>query len=336
MYDEFKNIFISDLISTNIKLNSDQISKVLSILDSTASHFDILNKHNTNTNFTPDGIPESVYEYIKCKKAEGLAKETLYTYKVMLEIFFKYIKKRPELVEAQDIISFLVYYQEKNGVENRTLDKYRSHICCYFQWMHDFGFIPKNPGRMVNKIKYEIKPKAFLTEYEMELVREACITRREKAMIEFFLSTGCRVGELVKVKINDCDLSGGTVHLFGKGSKHRTSFITPRARLLIERYLQYRDGESEYLFIHDRKPFIPLTERGAELVVRNIMARLPNLQKHITPHSYRRSSATAARSRGMSTDSISKWLGHSDLRVTEVYLANNDEFIHNEFKRYMH
>ena len=338
MYNNFKNNFISDLTQLDLKLNSNQINKILSVLDSTASHYDILDKSKTFNKMNPSGVPESVYEYIDIKKAEGLAETTLYTYRVLLEIFFRKVQKPPEIIDAKDIINFLVRYQEENKICNRTLDKYRSHICCYFTYLHDFGYIPKNPTRQVHKIKYEVKPRPVLTEYEMELVREACITRREKAMVEFFLSTACRVGELVKVKICDLDLEGGTVHLFGKGSKHRTSFITPRCRLLLERYLQYRDGQSEYLFIHDRKPYTQLTERGAELIINNIMARIEQINgnKRITTHRFRASSASIGRARGMHTDDISKWLGHSDCRVTEIYLSNNTEYIHNEFRKYLH
>ena len=190
MYNEFKNEFVSDLATLNINFNKEQMSKILAVLDSTANNYAIFNRQSYN-NTNINGIPQSVYDYIQCKRAEGLSTATLYIYKLILEIFFRAVQKTPEYIEAQDIINFLRDYQIANNISNRTLDKYRQYICCYFVFMHDYGYIPRNPSRQVKKIKYETKPQSVLTEYETELIRGACQTKRERAIIEFFLSTAC-------------------------------------------------------------------------------------------------------------------------------------------------
>ena len=218
MYNDFKNDFISDLAQMDINLNKQQMSKILAVLDGTANKYDILNRNNRIKIMNNNGIPQSVYDYIHCKKSEGLTSETLYIYRIILEIFFHTVNKPPEYIEASDIMDFLRDYQEKNHISNRTLDKYRQYICCYFEFIHDYGYIQRNPAHQVKKIKYEVKPMPVLTEYEVELIREACITRREKAIIEFFLSTACRVSELTKVKKSDINWETDEVILFGKGN----------------------------------------------------------------------------------------------------------------------
>ena len=340
MYNEFKNDFVSDLSTININLNKEQMSKILAVLDGTASNYDIFNKVSRN-NFNTNGIPQSVYDYIQCKRAEGLSSETLYIYKLILEIFFRTVQKPPEYIEAQDIINFLRDYQIANNISNRTLDKYRQYICCYFVFMHDYGYIPRNPSRQVKKIKYETKPQAVLTEYETELIRGACQTKREKAIIEFFLSTACRVGELVKVKISDIDWDRDEVLLFGKGSKYGVSFITPRCKYAIEEYLEHRKlidptEKSEYLFIRERKPYTCLTTRGVEDIIERIMARIDNIPKRVTPHTARRTSSTNAYLNGMSLEDIRGWLRHADIRTTEIYVRNSTNHIHGEHKRFVH
>ena len=341
MYNDFKNDFISDLSTLNLNLNKEQMSKILAVLDGTANNYDILNHNNINRAMTQDGIPQSVYDYLQCKKAEGLTQETLYIYKLILEIFFKYIQKPPEYIEATDIMTFLRDYQTKNNISNRTLDKYRQHICCYFEFIHNYGYIQRNPARQVKKIKYETKPMPVLTEYEVELIREACITRREKAIIEFFLSTACRVSELIKVKKSDINWDTDEVILFGKGSKYGTSFITPRCKLALQKYLEYRDEiegseSSEYLFIRERYPYTQLTKRGVEDIVDKIMMRISDIHKRCTPHTYRRTSSTNAYLNGMDLEDIRGWLRHESVRTTEIYIHNSTNHIHGEHKRFVH
>ena len=338
MYNEFKNTFISELSQLDLKLTSAQMNAILTVLDKTAKNYTFINKTYMIGGRQPNGVPSSVYEYLTYKKSEGLSSQTTYAYRIVLETFFKYCHKPPELIQSKDIMEYLTAYQKLHNITNRTLDKYRQHITCYFQFMHDHAYIPINPAKQIHKIKYEVPPRYTLTEYELELVREACSTRRESAIVEFLISTACRAGELVCVKVADVNFDTLQVHLFGKGNKHRTSFISPRCRLLLERYLQYRDGESEYLFIHDIPPYTSLTVRSIEIIIKNIINKVQMVcqNKHITPHRFRATSATQAYTRGMSIDNISKWLGHSDLRVTEGYISNNIDTVHNEYKKYMH
>ena len=92
MYNDFKNDFISDLTTMDLKLIKEQMSKILAVLDGTANKYDILNHNNVNRAMTSNGVPQFVYDYIQCKKAESLAPETLYTYRITLELFLKQYK----------------------------------------------------------------------------------------------------------------------------------------------------------------------------------------------------------------------------------------------------
>jgi len=341
MYNDFKNEFISDLQTLNLNLTKDQMNKILAVLDGTANNYDILNRASVNRQKMTNGIPQSVYDYIQCKKAEGLSNDTLYIYRIMLEIFFRAVQKPPEYIEAQDIMNFLRDYQIQNNISNRTLDKYRQYISCYFVFIHDYGYISRNPSRQVKKIKYETKPQAILTEYETELIRGACRSKREIAIIEFFLSTACRVGELVKVKISDINWDTDEVLLFGKGSKYGVSFITPRCRYALEQYLNYRklinpNENSEYLFIRERYPYTCLTVRGVQDIIERLMSRISEVHKRITPHSYRRATSTNAYLNGMDLEDIRGWLRHSDIRTTEIYVKNSTTHIHGEHRRFVH
>lgn len=337
-YNIFKNDFISDIYTSDIKLNQDQITKVLKSLDRTSRNFDIYSKSGSSALTEKiNGIPKSIYDYLDIKKAEGCSDGTLYIYRLMLEVFFHNICKSPEQVTADDIRDFLMEYKTRNPISNRSLDKYRGYICGYFTYLHDYGLIPKNIAKQVNKIKYEIKHKDILTDYECELIREACETKRELAMVEFLLATACRIGELVKVRLIDIDFDRNTVLLFGKGSKERIGFFNARCKLALLRYLEERPCESDYLFVYDRAPYENLTTRGAGKVIKQIIAKVDSVceVKHITPHRFRATTATRCIERGMSIYDVSNLLGHTKVSTTQIYLEQSMDSLHKAYNMYM-
>ena len=350
MYENFKNEFITNVYSDKeIHLNPNQLNKVLTSLDKTSKRYDIYAK--TNVSYSPEAVPKSVYDYLDIKRAEGCVPATIYIYRLMLEIFFHSVKKAPQYITADDIRTFLMDYKEINPVSNRTLDKYRGYICGYFTYLHDYGFISKNITKQISPIKYEVKHKDVLTDYECELLREACETKRELAMIEFLIATACRIGELVKVKISDINWNQNSVLFYGKGRKQRIGFFNARCKIALERYIEDRKYlsynprrkqsfvpvESEYLFIYDVAPYNKLTTNGASKIIRNIVSRVESISgnKHITPHRFRATTATNCYVKGMNIIDIQQMLGHSNVQTTTIYLNESVERLKNEYNRYM-
>lgn len=73
-----------------------------------------------------------------------------------------------------------------------------------------------------------------MTAIELEQLRDSCATARDKAMVEFLYSTGCRVTEIVNINKSDVNFETKEVILFGKGNKHRTSYLNARAELALK------------------------------------------------------------------------------------------------------
>lgn len=201
-----------------------------------------------------DDIPSLLKVYIVVKKTEGLSELTLQNYWRIIKDFFSWCKKTPEGVTANDIRMYIYCYQTTHNISDRTMDKYRETICWFFTWAHAEGYIESNPARNIKPIRHEIKQREALTQVELEYVRKACQTKRETAMVEFMYSTGCRVSELVDVKKSDINWREKTVHLLGKGRKHRTSFINAKCEVALKEYLDGRDDDCENIFVSERKP----------------------------------------------------------------------------------
>lgn len=94
----------------------------------------------------------------------------------------------------------------------------------------------------------------YLSELEIEHLREACQTTMENALFEFMYSTGCRIGEVVKLNREDIDFRFNSVIVLGKGDKEREVYFNTRCSIWLKRYLDERSDEDFCLFITVRRP----------------------------------------------------------------------------------
>lgn len=277
-------------------------------------------------------IPETVEIYVVSKKIEGLSDKTLYLYLRVLKDFFQTICKKQEDITANDIRVYLYKYQKEHGITNRTLDCRRTIICTYFNWLAAEEYIVKNPAVKIEPIKYERIHKKAMSQIDLEKIRSACITKREKAIVEILYSTGCRVSELEHLNITDVNFLSHEVYLFGKGNKHRTSYLNAKAEISLKEYLDSREDNSEALIVSERKPHERLKKPGIELAIKNIMKRIPDATVHVTPHIFRHTNATNALERGMDIVEVSNILGHKRIETTMEYITTDLESIKSKHK----
>lgn len=116
------------------------------------------------------------------------------------------------------------------------------------------------------------------------------------------------------------DWDARSVHLFGKGRKHRTSYINAKAEVALRSYLATRNDDCDYLFVSERKPYRNISTAAIEKVVRKIAGRTTfTINKSVTPHVLRHTTATIALQSGMAIEEISKLLGHEKIDTTMIY-----------------
>lgn len=330
MYEKFKNQFILKLTE---KFEAEQIIEIVRLLDILSKDYDIIQKERSLIPYYSD-IPEVVKIFIACKKIEGYSKGTLINYKNLLMNFFRYVDKPIEEVSTNDIRIFLYKYQEQRKISNRTLSKYQENLKAFFTWCYDEGYTEKNVSSKLSAIKYEVTPRQSLSQLELEEIRNSCESTRERAIIEFIYSTGCRVSELCDAKKSDIDWNEKSVHLFGKGSKHRTSFINAKAEYYLKQYLETRNDNNDYLFVSERFPHDKLKKCGVEKIIRGISNK-SDLNKNITPHVLRHTTATTALTNGMPINEIQKILGHESVNTTMIYAKTDLGNVKADHKKYI-
>ena len=320
MENHFCSLFVTRLDG---KIPDEDLRIVKEELDIFSNDYDIRKKETALA--VVDEMPQAYITYMVTKKIEGLSDDTLKQYKLTIEKMLTGIGKRVEDITANDLRLYLYNYKATRNVSNRTLDNMRLHLSSFFTWCLNEQYITKNPCRQITRIKFEKKVRETLTDTELEHMRDCCRNLREKAMIDVLYATGCRVSELIRLKKSDIDMyASRETELFGKGAKHRISYVNAKSIVSLENYYASRNDNSEYVFVSCRKPHRPLTKTTIEKTIKRI-ARDAHIMKRVTPHTMRRTMATDAISRGVPVTHVQCMLGHESVETTMIYVKNNME-----------
>ena len=331
--ENFANEFVSKLDG---KISDEALRTVLQELQVFTSNYDI-SQRETHVVPYQSNVPDCYRVYMVAKKIEGMSPESMKTYNFYLTDFFEHINRPFEQVTTNDIRIYLYETQKRTGISNRTLDGNRLVINTFMDWCWKEGYIPNNPCASIKPIKFEEKPREPLSNMELEIVRDACENYRDKAMIELFYSTGCRLSEMVNLKISDIDFTSKEVHLFGKGSKHRTSYLNAKAEYMLKKYFELerpKDSISDSVFVIFRKPYNRMQKGSIYARVKAIQKR-SGIERSLFPHLLRHTMATDALNRGMNVAEVKEILGHEKLDTTMIYAKISHDSVKFNHKRYI-
>lgn len=137
-----------------------------------------------------------------------------------------------------------------------------------------------------------------------------------------------------RVDITDVDFAKKEVLLFGKGNKHRISYLNARAELALKKYLKVRQDTNSALFVSDRKPHDRLKKAAIEKRVRQL-GEMSGIGRRVYPHLIRHTTATDGLFRGMPVEEVQKLLGHVSITTTMIYAEVSEVNTKNDHKKYI-
>lgn len=312
---------LNDIVSEIKDVLSDkQMMQVSSSIKDVLAKYEI-NKKTSNEERREKENTELLETFLSAKKIEGCSDKTIHYYQSSIVKLLKGLSKCIKEICTNDIRRYLAEIQEKNNLSKVTIDNLRRIFSSFFSWLEDEDYIAKSPVRRIHKVRTDTLVKEVLSDENIETLRDSCNESRDLAMIDLLLSTGVRVGELVKMNRDDIDFQERQCKVFGKGNKEREVYFNARTKIHLQRYLESRTDDNPALFVTLSKPHTRLTISGVEVRLRK-MGKVVHIDK-VHPHKFRRTLATMAIDRGMPIEQVQKLLGHVRIDTTLHYAMVN-------------
>jgi integrase/recombinase XerD len=279
---------------------------------------------------------ENYYRFLKSER--NFSSNSLDAYIRDINKLRDFAKERsilaPEL-KTKDIRIFLTE-KKKENISPATQSRLLSSIKAFFRYLILEDIVDEDPSEMIEAPKRERKLPDTLTVAEIEAIIAAIDVneeqgQRNQTIIEILYSCGMRVSELIDLKINDIYFDQQYIKIRGKGDKERLVPIGEKAidatRLYLHEYRNKMKVDSESL------PYLFLNRRGKKLsrvMIFNIVKKAcleAQLEKNISPHTFRHSFATHLLDRGADLQAIQEMLGHESITTTEIYAHMNTDYL---------
>ncbi|MCK9327820.1 MAG: tyrosine-type recombinase/integrase [Bacteroidales bacterium] len=268
--------------------------------------------------------------YATDKRLFGYQPGTIKAYKLQLDLLIRHSgDMKMADVTHQGLKQYLASLTHlKPGTVGYRIKFIRS----YFRWAHEEGLISNNPAAKIKEPKMGLRIPKALPEKDIEMLREACETPKEHAIIEFIYTTGCRIGEVVKLNTGDINWQNRSCIVMGKGSKEREVYFNVKCSIWLEAYVMNRRDKEPALFATQRAPHRMSISRMRDIV--KSIAKRAGIQTNVYPHKLRHSYATHLLDNGMPLEGIQSMLGHSKLETTRLYAQLSGQRRREMYQRY--
>ena len=250
----------------------------------------------------------------------GFSNNTIESYIYHNLRFLSEVKKSPREVSSTDIKGYLLNMIDK-GQQPRTINLVHSALKHYYD-----TFMGRKLFYSIRRTKLNKLIPTVLSKDEIRSMIGSCRMLKHRLLISLMYATGLRVGECVRLKLDDLSLDNdlGIVRC-GKGKKDRYFTISDRLREQLVSYLEQRKDNNPYLFNSDKGH---ITERTAQVIVKNASVKA-NIRTRTFCHALRSSLATHLKDNGTDIMKIQKVLGHANINTTRNYIRTTPGMLKN-------
>jgi len=295
-----------------------------------------------NQNANPDRLDELFNQFIReCQYVKRLRPATLKGYKASYVLLKKLSRVTIDSLTTEVLTDFFSVMQtrtrivgrgiEKTGVKDSTVATYARKLNIFFEWLIREKHIFENPIKKLPKYRPVYDDMKALRKEDIERIRTAIENystsllqkKRDRAMVSTLTFCGIRKGELLGLKVTDINLERRIMTVSGETSKSKrtkTLPMNPNLVMDLEDYLGQRkkDYKTPQLFVSLN------TDKGlsADGLVHWVyrLRKLSGVRFHL--HQFRHTFASNLATKGIGAIQLLKLLGHTDLRMTQVYVRS--------------
>lgn len=310
-------------------LNEEQLNKLKFVVDLELSKVKISDKSTELA--LPINNEELLKQYVGSLLVGGKCESSIHRYKYVIDKLTTYIDKDFTKMTTQDIKYFLAIYKTQRHCSNTTVDGMRLCLSAFFNWLENEEYILRSPLKKISRVKNDTQKERELYGYEIELLRQNCNNIRNRALLEFTYSTGCRVSEVSQAKITDLNFDNKSCLVHGKGNKDRFVYFSDECMVYLKEYLNTRNDYSNALFKSMRADNA-LTIGAIQQIFKGF-GKKANVER-IHPHRFRVTRITNLINKGMAIQNVQRLVGHSDISTTERYYRTNLADVQYEYFKY--
>lgn len=312
--------------SLETKMTAADMAAAMDEVSVMLAHYSIERTASEETGHEFDEILDA---FLSAKQIEGRSEKTIEHYRFLLQKLRNGVNVPIRDITVYSLRAYLAKEQQR-GISDKTLEGTRSVFSSFFGWAQKEGLLPNNPCANLGAIKCAKKVKVPYSDIDIECLKEHCENSRDRALVAFLLSTGCRISEVCGLNRDSIDFRTMECTVLGKGNKERTVFVDEVTAMLVQRYLAERTDLSVALF----------AGRGSDRMtpggVRAMLTRVAKEAEvnNVHPHRFRRTLATNLIDRGMKIQDVAAILGHEKLDTTMKYVYIDKNNVKNAYRKY--
>lgn len=241
----------------------------------------------------------------------------------------------PTRITAEDIREWIVYRMECCKIGASTINRELSSLRSFYRYLRRKNLCSHDIFSRIATLRTDRKLPTFVPESRMapllESIREKSQTsdfteRRNALIISLFYSCGIRLAELQGIRIGDFSADMQTLHIRGKGNKHRMIPILPelatRVKSHIDTLKEMNISVSADSPLITSEPGDALSRTTIQRIVKSELSGA-NVQGKKSPHVLRHTFATHLMNQEADMRNIQELMGHSSLRTTQCYTHNS-------------
>ena len=274
-----------------------------------------------------DDLIYAFLDYIRVERNYSDYTDT--NYELDLNNYESYLKSKRKNylnIKYKDVMEYISYLKEECNLESTSINRHLSAIRSFYNYLIREGKIESNPFKLIKGPKNAKKLPNYMKYSEFEELVNTCddtpLGIRNRALFELLLASGARIGELIKIEVDDIDFINQEIKVLGKGNKERIIYFNDYAKDALKKYINEARNEllngnlSDRLFINHIGG--DLTTRGVRDII-DKMIQKSSLNIKCTPHTFRHTFATMLLNEGCDLKSVQELLGHANLSTTSIY-----------------
>jgi len=287
-------------------------------------------------------VTREFYDYSTFIK--GYSKSTIHRYKYVIDLYckFTHIQTIGDVTE-ENVRGLFFYGRTKRNWSTNTYVVFYKSLLVFFRWCVTKGYLESNPAQDIEKPKIEQKLPIKLNKQQalklIEIVYNypyeyKFLRYRNHAIFSLFVFAGLRKNELLNLKFADVDIENLTIFIQqGKGHKDRMVPISYSLAQSLTRYIQERKRLNKTC----PQFFTSLRQNGG-FTVDGLKKLVEQVRKvsgiFFTVHKLRHTFATLMLEGGCDIYSLSKMMGHSDIKTTTIYLSASVEHLRKQITKH--